>query len=181
MSLSQTEHPIAQQAESASGSTKPAWWRGTRGEWYLVAQEILGILVFLGPRTYPGWPAWPSFMIQFASVSAKPILIAGTVLFVAGIISLGKNLTPLPLPKQNAILVETGIYRFVRHPIYGGLILIMFGVALNVHGWLTLLYVLLLCIGYELKSRKEEEWLQERFPGYATYKRRVARFIPFIY
>jgi protein-S-isoprenylcysteine O-methyltransferase Ste14 len=105
----------------------------------------------------------------------------GVFLFILGIVALGKNITPLPHPKENAELVVTGPYRFVRHPIYGGLILIFIGYALIVHGWLTLLYAALLFIVFDLKSRKEEEWLQEKFPNYTAYSRRVPKLIPFLY
>ncbi|MBI5215172.1 MAG: isoprenylcysteine carboxylmethyltransferase family protein [Ignavibacteriae bacterium] len=157
------------------------WWRGLRGEWYVVAQDIFGLLVFLGPRTFPGLPAWNSSVAQVAAIAGKIFAIAGMVLLICGIVALGKNITPLPKPKENTTLVEKGPYRFVRHPIYGGLFLLTIGYALIVHGWLTLLYSSFLFICFDLKSRKEEEFLLKQFPDYARYKLRVSKFIPFIY
>ena len=50
-----------------------------------------------------------------------------------------------------------------------------------VHGWLTLGYVVVLFILLDLKSRREEEWLLLRFPGYAAYRSKVRKLIPFVY
>ncbi len=36
--------------------SKSPWWKGTHGEWYVVGQIVLIVLVFFGPRTYQGWP-----------------------------------------------------------------------------------------------------------------------------
>jgi protein-S-isoprenylcysteine O-methyltransferase Ste14 len=96
-------------------------------------------------------------------------------------VSLGHNLTPLPRPKDDATLVVTGAYRLVRHPIYSGLTAMAFGWGMWVHGWLTLGYALLLFAFFDLKSRREERWLMEKFPDYAAYQRRVRKLIPFVY
>jgi len=55
------------------------------------------------------------------------IIIAFIILLVA-IKDLGSNLSPFPRPKKNINLVTTGIYRFMRHPMYYSLIFISFGV-----------------------------------------------------
>jgi len=45
------------------------------------------------------------------------LMAAGGCLFIAGLVALGANLTPLPCPKTHATLVQSGPYRLVRHPI----------------------------------------------------------------
>jgi protein-S-isoprenylcysteine O-methyltransferase Ste14 len=77
--------------------------------------------------------------------------------------------------------VVTGPYRLVRNPIYSGLIFGAFGYALWVNGWLTLGYALLLFIFFDIKSRKEERWLAEKFPDYGAYQQRVRKLIPWVY
>jgi hypothetical protein len=37
--------------------SQSSWWKGSRGEWYVVAQIALFALVMFGPRTWAGWPA----------------------------------------------------------------------------------------------------------------------------
>jgi protein-S-isoprenylcysteine O-methyltransferase Ste14 len=109
------------------------------------------------------------------------LLLLGTILLVVGLLRLGSNLTPLPYPKEHATLVESGPYRFVRHPMYSGGIALAFGWALLVQGWFTLWYAVLLIVFLDIKSRREERWLTGKFPGYREYQRRVRKFVPFIY
>jgi protein-S-isoprenylcysteine O-methyltransferase Ste14 len=155
------------------------WWRGGRGEWYVVAQFALFALVAFGPRSWPGWPPIPGGWIARAVGIA--LLAAGFVLMLAGIRKIGAKTTPLPRPAEGAVLVEAGPYRIVRHPMYAGAILMALGWALLARGLLTLGWAVILFAFFDLKTRREERWLGERFPGYAAYRRRVHKLIPFIY
>jgi protein-S-isoprenylcysteine O-methyltransferase Ste14 len=65
--------------------------------------------------------------------------------------------------------------------MYGGGILMAVGWGLWVHGWLTLAYAVLLIVFVDIKARREERWLRERFPEYAAYARRVRKLVPFVY
>lgn len=159
----------------------PSWWRGTRGEWYVAAQVVLIAVVFFAPRTLPGLPAWPAPLARFASVAGFALAVTGGCLFLAGLLRLGSNLTPLPHPKPNAALIQTGPFRLVRHPIYAGGIILAYGWALAVHGWLTLVYATVLLVFLDIKSAREERWLTKQFPDYPHYQRRVRKLIPFIY
>jgi protein-S-isoprenylcysteine O-methyltransferase Ste14 len=163
---------------SASGAP---WWKGKRGEWYVVVQAGLIFLVFGGPHTWHGLPAWTPPYTWLGAIVGAVLLLTGTLFVAAGIFGLGRNLTPLPYPKETATLVVTGAYRAVRHPIYCGLFLLAFGRGLWIHSWLTLGYALVLFGLLDLKSRREERWLRERFPDYPAYQRRVRKLIPFIY
>jgi protein-S-isoprenylcysteine O-methyltransferase Ste14 len=161
--------------------TDQPWWRGAKGEWYVVVQILIFLLVAFGPRNLPGWPAWPAPWAAIASAAGAVLVVAGGLLAVAGVLRLGSNLSVLPYPKDGAPLVETGPYRIVRNPIYSGLILAAFGWGLFVHGWLTLLYAAVLFAFFDIKSRVEERWLCERFPDYAGYQGRVRKLIPWVY
>ena len=160
---------------------QPPWWKGSRGEWYVIAQFVFFALVIFGPRTWSGSPAWTSPYAELGSIGGGILLLMGGLLAVAGIFGLGANLTPLPYPKDQATLVETGPYRLVRHPIYSGAILMAFGWALWVHGWLTIGYAIILFVFFDVKSRREEQWLKAKFPGYVAYQKRVRKLIPFVY
>jgi protein-S-isoprenylcysteine O-methyltransferase Ste14 len=106
----------------------------------VVVQVALILLVLLGPRTAPGLPAW-TFPPAWVCHGLGALLLAGgAILLVAGARALGSRLTPLPHPKDDAVLLAAGPYRIVRHPMYGGVILMAFGWALWVRGWLTLGY-----------------------------------------
>jgi len=108
-------------------------------------------------------------------------MLCGALLATAGVVNLGRNLTPFICPKGAAVLLEKGAYRFVRHPIYSGILQLAVGWALWVHGWLTLLIAVILFIVLDRKLRREEEMLRRTFSGYAAYAGRVRRLIPFIY
>lgn len=156
----------------------PPWWQGTRGEGYVIVQALLAALILFGPTTMAGLPPWPSALSPWAG---KLLLALGGVLSLGAGLKLGTNLTPLPHPREGAILVEDGLYRLVRHPIYLGVILMAWGWTLQVQGWLQLAWTLALMVLFDLKARREEVWLMQRFPAYADYRRRVRRLIPFIY
>jgi protein-S-isoprenylcysteine O-methyltransferase Ste14 len=109
------------------------------------------------------------------------LMVVGGVLFVVGLVRLGRGLTPLPYPKDGAELIQTGPFALVRHPIYSGALVLALGWALYVQGWLTLGYVVVLFVFLDVKSRREERWLAEKFPAYAAYQRRVRKLVPFVY
>jgi protein-S-isoprenylcysteine O-methyltransferase Ste14 len=166
--------------EPVAADHKP-WWKGARGEWFVVVQVLLIGLVFLGPRTMSGQPAWPFPLPHACSVVGGALMVVGGVLFVVGLVRLGRGLTPLPYPKDGAELIQTSPFALVRHPIYSGGLVLALGWALYVQGWLTLGYVVVLFVFLDVKSRREERWLAEKFPAYAAYQRRVRKLVPFVY
>jgi protein-S-isoprenylcysteine O-methyltransferase Ste14 len=145
--------------------TQVPWWRGTRGEWYVAGQLVLIAVVFFGPRTLPGLPAWPAPLARMSVIVGAAFMLCGSGLLVAGFLRLGSNLTPLPYPRPHAILVQTGPYRLVRHPMYAGGIVLAYGWALVVRGWLTLVYATVLFAFPDIKSARDERWLADKFPA----------------
>ena len=157
------------------------WYRGARGEWLVVVQMLLSAVVVFGPRALGGQRAWPFPDGNACLALGSVLLLAGALLFAAGLFRLGRGLTVLPCPKEGAVLVQSGAYALVRHPMYSGLLAMSFGWALWVQSGCTLAYAVLLFVFLDLKSRREERWLAERFPTYPDYRRRVRRFVPFVY
>ena len=148
---------------------------GPRGEGWVLAQSALFVGIAASAIAGPGWPASATSVRLVAGIA---IGVAGVVLFVAAAAGLGHSLSPYPRPSRDATLRTGGVYRLVRHPIYGGVILIALGSSL-VWSPLALLPTALLLVLFELKSRREESMLLERFSGYETYRRRVRwRFVP---
>jgi protein-S-isoprenylcysteine O-methyltransferase Ste14 len=163
------------------GVTTAPWWKGTRGEWFVIVQVVLFGLIALGPLADGGGPGWPPPWGPAARVAGLALGIAGGALALAGLVGLGRNLSALPHPKDDAELVQRGPYRLVRHPIYGGLLLGALGWGLLANSALTLAFAAALLVLFELKSRREEAQLALKFAGYADYQRRVRKFIPFLY
>lgn len=161
-------------------SDKPLW-KGSRGEWYLVVQACLFILVIFGPRTFNVMTAWNPACALIGTLGGGILFVAGAVLAATATFYLGRNLTPLPVPKENAPLIVSGAYRLVRHPIYSGLTFMAFGWGMWLNSWVTLGYALLLFIFFDIKSRYEERLLVEKFPEYTVYRKRTRKLIPFLY
>ena len=158
-----------------------AWWRGQRGEWLVVVQVVLMALVAIGPRSIGGWPPWAFPVPRVTSTVGTALVLLGGGVFLLSLVRLGPSLTALPYPRPDGSLVVRGPYAFVRHPIYAGGIALSVGWALVVQGWLTLAYAAVLFVFLDLKARREERWLVERYPGYGDYQRRVRKLVPFVY
>jgi protein-S-isoprenylcysteine O-methyltransferase Ste14 len=156
------------------------WWQGKRGQWYVIVQGVLLALIVVSPQA-GGQPAWPAPWSLLARAAGLLLMGVGAALAGAGVLRLGDNLSPLPHPKEGAVLVEGGVYGVVRHPIYAGLILGSFGWGLLTNSVVTVALAAALLVLFEFKSRREERQLALKFPAYAEYRRRVRKFVPFIY
>ena len=152
---------------------------GPRGEGWVVLQIVLLAVVIIAGLASDG--AWTGPLASLTSPLGLALLLAGGLLAGRGILDLGRNLTPVPRPREDARLVDTGAYALVRHPLYGGLVLGALGWSLLVASPLSLLLVAVLAIVLDLKSRREEAWLRERYPGYPAYMARTRRLIPWLY
>jgi protein-S-isoprenylcysteine O-methyltransferase Ste14 len=153
---------------------RPAWWKGTRGEWWVVGQGVLLAAVALAP---PAWRwAWPAPGVwRFVGATCA---LAGAALAWRAIRELGPNLSPLPAPRHRAVLVRSSVYARARHPIYGGLIVAAAGWALWKTSGLHLVLTAVFAAYMAAKAAREERFLLERFPDYAEYRSKTARFIP---
>ena len=148
---------------------------GKRGEGWFVLQMVLFAVIALAPRGVNAvFPAW----LRLLGVM---LIGAGGLFGTWAMITLGSNLTPYPKPVENGHLVTIGPYRLVRHPIYTGLILATLGLTLARASAVGLALTMLLLLFFDLKSRREEQWLRERYPGYDSYQRRVRKLIPWLY
>jgi protein-S-isoprenylcysteine O-methyltransferase Ste14 len=109
------------------------------------------------------------------------IYIAGLTIAITGRVQLGKNWANLEdyqvLSGQH--LVRNGIYRYIRHPIYTGDVLLILGLELALNSWLVLLVIPLIVV-VARQTLEEEKVLQKSFPEYAEYRKNSKMFIPFI-
>lgn len=138
---------------------------------FFVAAVLTGVL---------GMP-WPATVRPWLAVLGGAVALAGVGLLLLGGAGLGRQLTPFPRPVADGALRRNGAYGLVRHPMYGG-------VMVAILGWTLLssplvLAPLVLAAGFlDAKSRREETWLAELHPGYATYRLQVPRrFLPWIW
>jgi protein-S-isoprenylcysteine O-methyltransferase Ste14 len=131
----------------------------------------LGPFQFLAQRMFPG-----SIALYLGSV----VLTAAGLLFtVWARIHLGRNWSGTVTVKQDHELVDNGPYRYVRHPIYTGLLVAFVGSALARNEWRGVLAVLIVFVALWRKLRLEERWMIETFgAAYLRYRQRVAALIP---
>lgn len=107
--------------------------------------------------------------------------LAGAYLLTAGIGGLGGQLTPSPQPVQKASLRRDGAYGLVRHPMYGGgLLLALAGSLLSSPAALASWAVTALFL--DAKRRREEAWLSEEQPDYEACRQEVPHsLLPFVW
>jgi protein-S-isoprenylcysteine O-methyltransferase Ste14 len=151
---------------------------GRRGEGWVVAQSVLFVAIGLARFAGVGWPSTARPILLVAGIV---LAVAGVALFVAARVALGRSFTPLPRPRVRSEFRGGGPYRFVRHPVYVAVVLIAIGWALA-RAPIAFVPTALLAVLFDLKARREEAWLLERYPEYAGYRRGTPRrFIPRLY
>lgn len=107
--------------------------------------------------------------------------MGGLILAFVSSRRLGAPVTPNPVPAKDARMVMTGPYRYARHPIYGGVFLVLFGTALFLDSVYGVAAAAVLLAFFWAKSTFEEQQMRLRFSGYSRYRDVVhRRFIPFV-
>ncbi len=109
------------------------------------------------------------------------IFFTGLAISITGRIQLSNNWVDLEdfqvLPEQK--LVKSGIYRYIRHPIYSGDTLLVIGLELALNSWLVIGALCLIPIVYK-QALDEEAVLSQAFPDYEDYKMETKMFIPYL-
>jgi len=112
-----------------------------------------------------------------ASIFRNIGMILGIAVGTMALYGMKFSMSVLPNPKNGQGLIESGIYKFIRHPAYLG-VLIFTGSFIA--SWATLIMWLFLLFVLLIKIRLEENLLQEKFVDYKNYKKRTKMLIPFI-
>ncbi|HTV45028.1 MAG TPA: isoprenylcysteine carboxylmethyltransferase family protein [Stellaceae bacterium] len=167
----------------AARSVKPTRWREPAGS---LARHVIPMLLcaalLAAPRAFP-----PALRTRFAPPGRLLPLIgalcvaAGLGLAVWARHHLGRNWSGIVTLKEGHALVRTGPYRWVRHPIYTGLLLALVGTALAIGEWRGVLAVACALLAFLWKIRVEEAHMRRAFPEYDAYRRRSAALIPLLY
>ena len=110
---------------------------------------------------------------SFTNLMGILIIIISVIIMLVAIKDLGRNLSPLPRPIKNSNLVTTGIYRFMRHPMYYSLIFISCGVFIIKLSFYYLSLSISLSLIIKLKIDLEEQYLKNKFNNYLLYKNEV--------
>lgn len=137
----------------------------------LVALQILAIVICVFP---------------FAKPEKN---LAGLILLALGLISGAvtiyfnklDNFSIYPELKPNTSLITEGPYRYIRHPMYTSLFVMMLGVAIYNSHYLNFIGLAILTLTLMSKAYIEESLLKKHFPTYADYMAKTKKFIPFIF
>ena len=120
--------------------------------------------------------------LQTFSTAGLLFVVAGLGFALGGAVTLRSNYSATLLIRESHELVVHGIYRFVRHPIYLGTILVMLGGPIGTSSWIALLPALLLIPLFIYRMGVEEGLLLEEFgEEYRVYMSNTKRLIPFVY
>lgn len=125
-------------------------------------------------RIYP----WNTFF-----TIGMALIILGLMLRVYSILTLKQYFTYSVAKVENQKIIETGLYKFVRHPGYLGQLIIFTGISTSLSNWLSLLAMLIpITLGYLYRIKVEESFMIEQLgEDYLHYQERTDRIIPMIY
>jgi protein-S-isoprenylcysteine O-methyltransferase Ste14 len=146
-----------------------------RGGWWVVAQLALLLpAIAVGPwlgEHATGAMRWV----------ANAVLVCGIALVIWSRVSLGRSFTAFPRPVDAGAQVVSGPYRWVRHPMYAGVLLCLAGWGLMFQSLAVAALGVATAVLLDMKARREEAWLEATYPGYGEYRRRTRRLIPLLY
>ena len=141
---------------------------------YVLIQALL-FIIYLIPFT-----VFRLSIMPFIRYTGIFLLTIGVLIAIIALLQLNRFLTPFPTPKKESKLLQSGIYKFIRHPIYTGIILASFGYSFYAESVWKFFIAVLLFILFYLKSKYEESLLMNHFVDYQNYRKVTGRFFPFI-
>ena len=117
------------------------------------------------------------------TITGMVVILLGTALRWWAIFTLGRYFTIDVAVRSTQSVVQSGPYRFVRHPSYTAILIMLLGVGMALANWASLVAMLAGgLIGLLYRVRVEERALVEGLgQPYMDYMRTTRRFIPFIF
>lgn len=157
--------------------------RRQEGLFILATLRPIGLLLWVGVFAYlinPAWMAWSSVPLPaWLRWSGVGVLAIGVALLAWTLRRLGTNLTDTVVTRQAHTLITQGPYRWVRHPFYDAMALLVVAIALIAANWFILVTGALVFLLLAVRSQTEEALLSARFgEEYRAYKESTGRFVP---
>ena len=164
---------------AAAADVKPTLWRETMASRLLHRVPLMLAAILLAPlkpimtaRCLPEGAFFPFLGALMVAVGLGFAIWARR--------HLGGNWSGLVTLKEGHSLIQTGPYKYVRHPIYTGMLLAFVGSAVAIGEWRGILSVALALLAFVLKIRVEEVGMRKTFAEYERYQRTTAALIPFV-
>jgi len=166
---------------NASWSKPNAERQSRRSRFWYLSLLTLGVVLLInafasGPLSLPLWP-------RDAAISglAGLLCLSGLLTAIWARWTIGSNWSSTVTFKHDHELVTRGPYRFVRHPIYTGMLMMLLGSALGLGRLDGFLGFAVCCMSFSIKLRKEEALMMQHFPAdYPAYRARVKAIVPFV-
>lgn len=145
---------------------------------------IIIAILLLGPGEWFGHSLIrENFVLHTNFVGMIGLIISSLGLIIAcwSRYILGKNWSLSVQKKEEHQLITTGLYQYIRHPIYTGILLIFIGNTIIVGDYRGIIGVLIVFISFWFKLKKEEKWLEDVFgKKYLEYKSNTKALIPLV-
>ena len=165
----------AKSMKTTEKDKKSTFWLGT----------MFGINVFILLSSFllNHYRLFPLFHNQILTFSGTLIMLTGLFIRIMATRTLREYYTRTLKIQENQKVINTGLYRYIRHPGYLGVILIWTGAGISSDNYVGLISVLLITFSvYHYRMNSEEIMLTEAFgDDYRNYKKTTRRIIPFIY
>ena len=143
---------------------------------YVAAQSVVFVLFALAVLVQPRAVAPPPE--GTARLAGTALALAGLLLMVVAIVNLRRVIQIAPSPREGGHLVTSGVYRYFRHPIYTGIVLIAIGLFLRQPSVPVAVAAVVVIAFLAAKVRFEESLLLVRYPDYAAYRARSWGLVP---
>jgi protein-S-isoprenylcysteine O-methyltransferase Ste14 len=111
------------------------------------------------------------------------LFVIGLMIRIHSLLTLKQYFTYSVAKVENHKIIETGLYKFIRHPGYLGQLLIFIGISTSISNWLSILAMMVpITLGYLYRINVEERFMLEQLgEDYSNYQERTKRLIPMIY
>lgn len=137
------------------------------------------LLVFL-QFAMIGFIAYP-FDAPLLTVLPISVFSLGLVVFASAYLAMpGKTFTVMPEPTADGRLITSGIYHYIRHPMYSSVLLCATGANLAYDSPLKWAGEIVLVAVLIVKIKREETLLTAKYASYAAYKKRTKALLPYI-
>ena len=146
-----------------------------RSRYYGLAQIVI-LAAFAA--TYLLDSARPMFDSRIPAAAGLALSLAGLLVMASALLALRKVIQIEPAPRPDAHLVTSGVYRYLRHPIYTGILAVAVGLFLRRPTVRIAAATAVMMAFLFVKVRLEERLLAARYPEYADYRRRAWGLIP---
>ncbi len=166
---------------SGFGGMNPGKKEDRRNRWIFAPFLVLSLGLAVLPAYLDGRNLWVTDKAVTPYVGLALLTLGGT-LRIAAVYVLGRRFTGLVAIQEGHRLQTGGLYRYIRHPSYAGMLLYLIGFVLVFRCWVGLLLVAAVLAVLVARMDAEEALLESEFgEEYTSHRRRTWRLVPWVY